>query len=61
MLTYTVDFVMVMGLIIVITALNAVITNGIGNKLFGRNKKSEFVVQSSRMQTGWKEIGGKSK
>ena len=59
MLAYIVDFLMVMGLIIVITALNGVMTNGIGNKLFGRNKKSEFVDQSSRMQTGWKEIGGK--
>ena len=61
MLAYIVDFLMVMGLIIVITALNGVITNGIGNKVFGRNKSSEFVVQSSRMQTGWKEIGGKTK
>jgi hypothetical protein len=61
MLAYIVDFLMVMGLIIVITALNGVITNGIGNKVLGRNKKSEFVVQSSRMQTGWKEIGGKTK
>jgi hypothetical protein len=61
MLTYLVDFLMVMGLIILITALNGVMTNGIGNTLFGRRKKSEFIDQSSRMQTGWKEIGGKAK
>lgn len=61
MLAYIVDFLMVMGLIIVITALNGVMTNGVGNKVFGRNKKSEFVDQSSRMQTGWNEIGGKTK
>jgi hypothetical protein len=61
MLAYIVDFLMVMGLIIMITALNGVMTNGIGNKVFGRNKKSEFVNQSSRMQTGWNEIGGKTK
>ena len=30
MLAYIVDFLMVMGLIIVITALNGVMTNGIG-------------------------------
>ncbi|MFZ0447586.1 MAG: hypothetical protein WAM95_23695 [Bacillus sp. (in: firmicutes)] len=61
MLAYIVDFLMVMGLIIVITALNGVMTNGIGNKVFGRNKKSEFVDQSSRIQTGWNKIGGKTK
>ena len=61
MLAYIVDFLMVMGLIIVITALNGVMTNGIGNKLIGRTRKSEFVDQSSRMQTGWNEIGGKTK
>jgi hypothetical protein len=61
MLAYMVDFLMVMGMIIIITAFNGVITNGIGNKLFGRSKKSEFVDQSSRMQTGWREIGGNNK
>ena len=61
MLAYIVDFLMVMGLIIVITALNGVMTNGIGNKLIGRTRKSEFVDQSSRMQTGWNEVGGKTK
>lgn len=61
MAAYMADFALVIGLIIGITALNGVITNGIGNKLFGRSKKSEFVDQSARMQTGWKEVGGKSK
>ncbi|WP_428911380.1 hypothetical protein [Niallia sp. Krafla_26] len=61
MVAYLIDFVMVIGLIIGITALNGVITNGIGNHLFGRKKKSKFVDQSARMQTDWKEIGGNNK
>lgn len=59
MVPYFIDFFIVLGLIIAITALNGVITNGIGNKVFGRKNKSQFVNQSSRVQTGWKEIGGK--
>ncbi|WP_071393909.1 hypothetical protein [Bacillus tuaregi] len=61
MVAYTVDFLLIALLIIGITAINGVLTNGIGNALFGRNKKSEFVTQSARVQTGWKQVGGTKK
>lgn len=58
MAAYFVDFLIVALLIIGITATNGVLVNGIGNKLFSRKKKSEFVNQSTRMQSGWKQVGG---
>lgn len=58
MAAYFVDFLIVALLIIGITATNGVLINGIGNKLFSRKKKSEFVNQSTRMQSGWKQVGG---
>ncbi|WP_338449042.1 hypothetical protein R4Z09_22935 [Niallia oryzisoli] len=61
MVAYIVDFLLVALLIIGITAINGIITDGIGNKLFGRNKKSVFVNQSARIQTGWKNVGGSKK
>jgi hypothetical protein len=61
MAAFGIDFIIVIGLIVVITALNGVITNGIGNKVFGRRNKSQFVKQSASMQTGWKGIGGNNK
>ncbi|WP_338472167.1 hypothetical protein R4Z10_05315 [Niallia sp. XMNu-256] len=61
MVAYLIDFLIVVGLIIGLTALNGVITNGIGNKVFGRRKRGQFVNKSASIQTNWKEIGGKSK
>ena len=58
MVAYFVDFLIVALLVIGITAINGVLTNGIGKKLFGGKRKSEFVDQSARMQTGWKQVGG---
>lgn len=51
------DLVIVAVLIIGITAINGVFANGVGN-LLGGKKKSQFVDQTSRTQTGWKQIGG---
>ncbi|KAA9027559.1 hypothetical protein [Niallia endozanthoxylica] len=61
MIAYFVDFLLIALLVIGITAINGIITDGIGNKLFGRNKKSQFVNQSARIQTGWKNVGGSNK
>jgi hypothetical protein len=58
MVAYFVDFLILAVLVIGITAINGVLTNGIGNKLFGRSKKSEFVDHSARIQDGWKHVGG---
>jgi hypothetical protein len=58
MVAYFVDFLVIAILIIGITAINGVLVNGIGNKLFSKKGKSEFVNQSTRMQSGWKHVGG---
>ncbi|MFB6465344.1 hypothetical protein ACE38V_00855 [Cytobacillus sp. Hz8] len=59
MVGYLTDLVIVALLIIGITATIGVFTNGIGNIIFGRKHKKEFVNQSTRFQTGWKSVGGK--
>ncbi len=55
---YIVDFLIVAGLIIGITAINGVLVNGFGVKFIGRRHKSEFVDKSASIQTGWKQVGG---
>ncbi|MDZ5470352.1 hypothetical protein SM124_01190 [Bacillus sp. 31A1R] len=61
MVGYITDLTIVAILVIGITALIGVITNGIGERLFGGKRKTEFVDQSARFQTGWKSVGGKKK
>jgi hypothetical protein len=56
---YFLDLAIVAILVIGITATVGVITNGIGEKVFGGKKKSEFVNQSAKTQTGWNTVGGK--
>jgi hypothetical protein len=58
---YIMDLTIVTLLVVGITATIGVITNGIGIKFFGGRNKSEFVDQSVRMQTGWKNVGGSKK
>ncbi|MDR7076618.1 hypothetical protein J2Y03_001621 [Neobacillus niacini] len=58
---YIADLSMVAILIIGITALMGVITNGFGETVFGGKKRSEFVDQSARFQTRWKSVGGNKK
>ncbi|MBS4212139.1 MULTISPECIES: hypothetical protein [Neobacillus] len=58
---YITDLTVVALLVIGITAFMGVITNGIGEKVFGGKRRSEFVDQSARFQTGWKTVGGKKK
>ncbi|MFC4320642.1 hypothetical protein [Litchfieldia salsa] len=59
MFNYIMDFTIVAILVIGITAVMGIITNGIGIKFFGGSTKSEFVDQSNKMQTGWKNVGGR--
>jgi len=61
MVNYITDLTVVALLIIGITAVLGVVTNGIGEKLFGGKQKTEFVDQSAKFQTGWKQVGGKRK
>lgn len=58
---YITDLTIVAILVVGITAFLGVITNGIGEKLFGGKKKSEFVQESAKYQTGWKAVGGNKK
>lgn len=58
---YITDLTIVALLIVSITALMGVISNGIGEKLFGGKQKSEFVDKSASIQTGWNNVGGKKK
>jgi len=58
MLKYLIDFSIVAGLVIGITAMMGVITNSIGNHIFGRKKRSEFVNQSNEMIKNFKLVGG---
>ncbi|UII57020.1 hypothetical protein LS684_06155 [Cytobacillus spongiae] len=59
MVGYVTDLTIVALLVIGFTAFLGVFTNGIGEKLFGGKRRTEFVDQSERFQTGWKSVGGK--
>ncbi|MBT2756376.1 hypothetical protein AB1K84_01365 [Mesobacillus foraminis] len=58
---YILDLTIIALLVIGITAVMGVVTNGIGVKLFGGKKKNVFVDKSGRIQTGWKSVGGSKK
>ncbi|MGN1386955.1 MAG: hypothetical protein ACI4XS_10150 [Bacillus sp. (in: firmicutes)] len=58
---YIFDFITVASLIIIITALNGVITNYIGVSLFGGKQKTKYTDATARTQAGWKPVGGKRK
>lgn len=61
MANFILDLSIVATLVIGITAVMGVMTNGIGVRFFGGKKKNEFVDQSARFQTGWNYVGGKKK
>jgi len=58
---YITDLIMVSVLVVGITAIMGVITNGIGEKVFGRKNRTEFSARSDKYQTNWKSIGGNRK
>lgn len=58
---YIMDLTIIALLIVGITATVGVITNGIGTRFFSGNKRNEFVNQSTRLQNGWKNVGGSKK
>ncbi|MDQ0268732.1 hypothetical protein [Cytobacillus purgationiresistens] len=61
MIGYFSDLILVSLLVIGLTAFLGVLTNGLGERFFGGKKKSEFVDQSAKVQTGWNNVGGKRK
>lgn len=56
---YFLDFVILAGLIVGITALNGVISHNIAYRFFGRGKQDLHVNQTQKTQAGWKLVGGK--
>lgn len=55
---YIIDLTIVAILIIGITAIMGVISNTIGEKVFGGKRRTEFVDESAKYRTGWKSVGG---
>jgi len=56
---YFIDFVILAGLIVVITALNGHMTHFIGYRFFGGKTKELHFDQTQKTQAGWKLVGGK--
>ncbi|EKN65418.1 hypothetical protein BABA_20631 [Neobacillus bataviensis LMG 21833] len=59
MMGYIADLSMVALLIIGLTAFMGVISNGIGEKIFGGKHRTEFTDESAKYRTGWKAVGGR--
>jgi hypothetical protein len=59
MIEYLFDLIIIATLVIAFTALNGVIGNTIGEKLFGGKKKNVHSNASLQTQVGWKAVGGK--
>ncbi|GAA0325246.1 hypothetical protein GCM10008967_14830 [Bacillus carboniphilus] len=58
MAKFLLDFSIVSILVIGLTAVLGVLTNGLGEKLFGGRNRTKFVDQTSKTQVGWKHVGG---
>ncbi|MFY0760072.1 hypothetical protein AB1K32_14480 [Metabacillus dongyingensis] len=56
---YAFDFLLVAALVIGITALMGVITNGIGETILSGKKKNENVEHTLKTQAGWRKVGGR--
>jgi hypothetical protein len=56
---YFIDLTIVGVLVIGITAFMGVITNGIGERMFGGSRRSEHVEAAMKTQSGWNFVGGK--
>ncbi|WP_421177568.1 hypothetical protein [Metabacillus dongyingensis] len=59
MFEYAFDFLLVAALVIGITALMGVITNGIGETILSGKKKNENVEHTLKTQAGWRKVGGR--
>ena len=59
MVHYFIDLLIVAVLVIGFTALNGVIGNTIGEKIFGGKKKDIFRDATSNTQAGWKSVSGR--
>ncbi|RDI47765.1 hypothetical protein [Falsibacillus pallidus] len=60
MTEYVIDLILFSAFVIGLTAIMGVLTNGIGEKLFGGKNKRFFVEKSASIQSGWNKVGGRS-
>jgi large-conductance mechanosensitive channel len=58
---YILDLAIVTVLTVGLTAVMGSILDGIGETVFSRGKKTEFVDQADKVIAGWKSVGGKQK
>jgi hypothetical protein len=58
-LGYIIDFAIVAGLIVGITALNGHLSHFIGYRFFGGARRDLHADQTLKTQAGWKLVGGK--
>lgn len=56
---YFLDFVLIAGLIVGITALSGVMSSGIGTRILGKGNENLHVNHTLMTQKGWKTVGGK--
>lgn len=56
MIQYAIDFILVSGLVIGMTAMMGVFANGAGQFVFRGKKQSESVSRSLSIQSGWNKI-----
>lgn len=59
MVEYLIDLSIVAALVIGFTALNGVIGNTIGEKIFAGRNKNIFKDATTQTQIGWKAVGGR--
>ena len=57
---YFIDLFIFAVLVIGITALNGVISNTIGETIFGGKNRNIYKAATERTQVGWKKVGGKN-
>lgn len=58
MIGYFTDLIIVTIIVVGLTGIMGVFTNGIGKLVVGRKRRMEFKDQTARMQTGWNHVGG---
>jgi hypothetical protein len=59
MVSFWLDFIIIAGLIVGITATMGILLNWVGVNIFGRKNSDEFVIQSEKSIAGFKQVGGK--
>ncbi|HET7657819.1 MAG TPA: hypothetical protein VFK37_05965 [Bacillales bacterium] len=56
MSSFIIDLILLGVFVIGLTAMLGVISTGIGERLFGRKKGSQFLDQTANSQKGWRKM-----